>query len=606
MPAIARFRLPKGSIPLGGFFKRNYWVILAALAAAAVLALPYALMSFERDFYRRNYPEYFQSWEFNGSFSPIDSYYSSHDNYLYAARIRHAGSHWLPGDPYIRGNKSLRIRLTNFVTFAALGWVYRILGSIRWAWSVSQFLCALAWVALLFALLRRMGASAGLALFGATGLTVFADMPIYGVIWNPIAESLKQLFFYGLWPIGGHHIFFGSTRIANPGFTFPCLFAAALLFLRAVKKRDARSAWISGLAGGALFYVLISTWVVYACAGAGLAARQWLRSRRFPAGLAASLGLTLLVGLPGFLVLANSSDVYPVLMIKQAFSFEWGSLVYLVVMAAVLRYVHREPASLWVGFAVGAMFFGYNSHLLTGWSSQALFHWTWFGNIFIVLLLLRAAQRLRWKDVTWRWLTLVVLLLALPRANGYAANHFRLFGMRADEEAAFHWLERNTPPDSVVAALNPRTNFKLPVHSHNRTLIAFLLPLYSDISVAENARRIVYGLSLYDVSLDRFLEYAGDDSGRWAERLWTGAVDAGSWGRSKTYSLYFYMLAGPARLAALRAAVRSPRPDGFPAEYLWVGPFERELAGLSPASACPERTKKLYRNASVSVCRIER
>src|SRR5438045_8879530 len=97
------------------------WLPAFAFAVAGLLVLPALLMKAERGFYQKRFPEFARAWPHDGSFSMLESFTMCEDSYVYAARIRHAATHPLPGDPYIRENRSAALTMADFLTYFSFG-----------------------------------------------------------------------------------------------------------------------------------------------------------------------------------------------------------------------------------------------------------------------------------------------------------------------------------------------------------------------------------------------------------------------------------------------------------------------------------------------------
>ena len=573
---------------------------LWSLAAAALLVAPNFLMRAERGFYRRHFPGYFASWTNNGAFSPIDTFSMSEDNYYYAARMRQAGSHHWPGDPYIKENRSSRLALADAATFSAFGLIYRVIGDVRRAWVAAQFIFALAWIPCLYALLVRLGAARGQAVFVATGLTLFADLARVAYLGPGALERLRAIPQYLFWFLGSYEYLMGPLRITGPLFTYPCLFLASLAFVRVDQRRGTRAVVLAGLAGGLLAYVHSDVWLAFMGAALLYAAVR-SRALRAPAWRPiAALLVAAAASLPWLLVSRSlGSDVELLGLVPGRF-FAWGALPFLLGAWAAFR-LGEEGIPAWCGCMLLALFAACNAQLITGWS-LAQGHWYYHGTLFLALVAGRWLGGRRPKDSAgWLWGAACLILLALPRAISYSALHYQLYGLEAGEQEAFAWLDRNTPPDSVVAALSPETGLRVPVHTHDKILVSYLFPVISDIPAEENARRIIHALSLFGAKLDDYLSLGGDESGRWESRLWTGAVDARSRERSGLFYWHFCNMDRGKVLRLLTQAAREPGPADFEADYLWAGPFEKELMRKARRKAPPGAARKAFENASVTI-----
>jgi hypothetical protein len=233
----------------------------------------------------------------------------------------------------------------------------------------------------------------------------------------------------------------------------------------------------------------------------------------------------------------------------------------------------------WCAGLLMSMFLACNTPLFTG-EILAQGHWFFLGNTFLLLVVgTWASQKLpKISETDWRWLTVLTFLVCLPRLISYSVLHYKIYALPAAEQKAYEWLDHNTPEGAVVAALSPQTNFRIAAHTHDFTAISFLFHLVSDIPLEENARRIIYALSLYHVGAEDFLRLATDNSRRWEDELWNGEPDQQGRERDGAFRIYFCALGLERATQLVRDAAAQPVED-FKADYLWVGKFEKSLIG---------------------------
>jgi hypothetical protein len=255
--------------------------------------------------------------------------------------------------------------------------------------------------------------------------------------------------------------------------------------------------------------------------------------------------------------------------------------------------------AVWCACALAAMAAACNAQLVTG-VAVGQEHWQYIGNTFLALVLgVWAVRRARFGERDWIWFAGATCLLAFPRVVSYAALHYPIYALEASQEEAFDWLDRHTPPDAVVAALSPAVNMRLPVYTHDKTVVSFVTPLASDVTVAENEKRLAYALSLYGAKAADYFRQGEDVSGRWGEKLWGGVVDADSRERSGQLWTHFTGVDHDKIRRDLEDAQRGSIAD-FGAEYVWVGRFERTLAGPGfPGRR--DRLTKVFGNSAVEI-----
>lgn len=567
-----------------------------ALATSLVVCLPVLLMPIQRRFYQKHFPDDFSHWTHNGRFSLIDSYYLAEDEYPYAARIHESAAHVLPGDPYIKENKSLRLISRDLITFAVLGRLSRLFGGIPASWAAFRLIGTLLWVPCLFVLLRRMDVDEGPALFWAAVSTVFADFARLIVGHDPAALA-RALVEYSFWPLGSYQYWFGPARLTRPLFTQPWLFLAGPVFVWASSpaRRSIGPAILSGVLGGLLIYVHPDVWAAYAAAS-GLFFLFSLRRGEAGEG-AISLAVSAAVSAPWLFLNGTLPDTGDVIARAATHLPELASFFYLLAVWLSRRTL-SNPTALWCACLLVGLFAALNAQVLTGSATNGSL-WFYLGNAFAVLLLGAAASdALRWPRERWLWLTACALLLAVPRGMSYSVLHYRIQALPKDQEEALSWLDAKTAPDSVVACLSPMTTLQIPVHTRDKTFVSMVYPLTSDLAVEQNASRLRAALELFGVDQDRFVRFGMDDSGRWAERLWLGEIDDLSRDRSGSIVRYFGVM-DEARFRGLLASGAPSSVKDAALDYAWVGPFEKAL-GVRIADGWT----KVYENPSVTIYRV--
>lgn len=599
--------IPNDSLDLDGSLRKKVILLLVfSFVTSAILCLPAFLMPWQRNFYRRNFPDYFNSWTHNGSFSLADSFYMALDNYTYAAHVQHAGSHSLPGDPFIKENTGWRMTARDFLSYYILGRIFRLTGDMATTWIVIHALFAFIWTPCLYLLLRQMGTDWELAIFIAVISTVLADMTrLTGTF--PYVHALRNAVQYFFWPLGSYTYWFGPLRLTRPLLTYPCLFAAASLFIWSDQSRRKMAPIASGLAGGALTYIHPDVWAAYIGASVLFSAYSFQRDRRLPRHLFVSLAITFFVSAPMWLL--GLWDVQnPASMKEFGRNPEWSSLIYLLAIISCWGHIKVSRMALWIASLLGALICALNAHVLLGWRVGYSLQNLWFVlcNTFAPLLLsAHWLEKLRVQRITWLWATACMLLLTLPRSFNYSTLHYKMYALPRHEEAAYGWLKKNAPKDSVVAALSVLTNLRIPVHTHNKVLIApALVPMHSELTPAENADRLIYALDLFGVNVKKFSQASLDCSSLWESHLWIGKIDNDGAQRCGAALSYFPPTASAHNfLPLLQEALVKTQHREYAADYLWFGPFERDLAPQRGRLPARPGWEKVYENPSVTIFR---
>lgn len=580
--------------------RQRWWLGGFALATGLVLALPFLLMPLQRGFFQSRFPAEAAAWPLNGSFSALESFHMDVDEYPYAARMRQAATHLVPGDPHIKENRSARLAVRDAVPYQVLALFYRLAGGDpSRAWVLAQLVLSALWVPLLYKLLRAAGTERGPALALAVIATLFNDLtrlPFGGGL-RSIAGAAAQ---YSLWPLGSYNYWFGPTRFTRPLLTYPFLFLAAVLAARAAETRTARAAVFAGLAGGLLAYVHPDVWAIYVGAtGLFTLALCW-RERAAIRPLLASLGVTAALSGPWlWLSFSKGEDagLAAHILTRQP---DAKGLLYAGLAALAFR-LKGGAMTLWLGWLLVGIAVLLNLQVLLGFQGANPSLWWYLGNTFGGLVLGRLlSDRLALSAAGWRWLAACALLAALPRAVSYSAQHYKLYALPRDEQQALRWLDEHAAKDSVVAALSPLTVMRLPIYTPCKTLTAMIFPLSSDLSFRENARRLHAALSLYGADPKRFVDQGFDRSSDWERKLWHGEVDLAGHERGGRIERYFLEMSDPKKFSETLALAALDERD-YRADYLWVGPFERSLMG--PGGRLPARLapKEVFSNSTFKI-----
>jgi hypothetical protein len=579
--------------------RQRWWLCGFSLAASLVVTLPFLLMPLQRRFYETRFPAEAARWPLNGSFSALEPFHMDVDEYPYAARMRHAASHLVPGDAHIKENASARLAARDWLTFEVMALFYRAAGGPSRAWVLLKLVFSALWVPLLYLVLRACGAQRGPALALAVIGTVFNDLtrlPMSGGA-RAIAGAAAQ---YSLWPLGSYNYWFGPTRLTRPLLSYAFLFAAALLAARASSRRDWRSAAAAGAAGGALAYVHPDVWAAYVGATGLLAAWLCWKERAALKTLLGSLALTAAVSAPWAWLSFSRPEDHGLAAAALSRQPDLRGLLYAAAAALAFRLRRGSAMMLWLAWLLVAVALLLNLQVVLPVQAADPALWCYLGNTFGALVVGKLAfDAVELDAAGWRWLAACAILAAAPRAVGYSAHHFRLYALERDEEAALRWLDANAARDSVVAALSPLTVLRVPIYTGCKTLTSMIFPLTSDISFRENARRLQAALALYGADAKRFVDQGFDRSSAWESRLWHGEVDVRGHERSGAIMRYFLKLDDPARFEeTLRAAALDERD--YRAEYLWVGPFER---ALMPGGRLAKRlaAREVFSNATVKI-----
>ncbi len=576
--------------------KRRAIVALWACAAGLLLCLPELLMPAYRAFYARHFPEQAAQWSLSGRFRAIPTF-DSRDDSEYAARMHDAARRLIPGDPHIKENRSLRLALTDTLSFALMGAMARLCGGrVGAGWVLSRFAGVALWVVGLYLLLIELSGNVRWSVFAAVFTTLFVDVLdlAFFARWD-LAGTFKQVLLHSSYYLGHYPWTFGAGRLSNPALTWPPLFFALWLLLRA--KRAWGWALGAGLAGASLFYFHPDVGVIFSAAAAFFF--LWRPDRRTFAAVA----LTGLLGLPWLVVhLGMSSEMLVEAGMKYGRHVDTWALAWTAAAAAMLWKARREPAPVLLGCVVLSACLILEAQGLVG-RSVSPNHWNRLGAFFAFLLGAGLLGRKIADRRAWLWLAAVCAAWAAGRAISYAQARYPYQALPKDLDDAYAFLDANVPPDSVVASLGPLENMFLPIYTREKNFVGYGFIIACDVPARELVQRQRRAFALLGIPDGKIVKelarHDGASSNRlWQDALWNGRVD---W-QDREWSMFGVNddLPRADYVKILESLARTPPDQDAELDYLWVGPFERSL--MTPA-ALTRLGRPVYRNATVSIYR---
>lgn len=548
----------------------------AALLAALLLCLPELLMPRLRAFYRTRFPDVAASWPLTGAYTPIGPFDDTDANEN-AGRSALAARTLIPGDPYVKENRSVRLAWTDTLSFMLMGALIRAFG-LSAGWTACRFVGAAGWVLGLYLLLFELCGNRRWSLACACALTLFYDLLVTS--WTGhggLRELVSHLFYYR----GSYAYYLGVTRLADPALTLPLCFLGAACAAKAVRRRSA--GW--GALGGALVGLDVYFHAdAYTSCFVGLfffAALVALARRRLGAELLALCAAMVLVSLPWVaLHLPIDADQARRAGLFFGRRVDWLGLLWLSLLPASWLLWREQPAWLLPGCLAAGAGAWTESQLLAG-SVVDPINWHRVAVVFFLVFLAAAAGRRLSDKRDWLWAAAALGFWALGRGVCYAALRYPMQGLSADDEAAYAYLNASTPRDSVVAALGPLENLELPIYTRNKVLVGGGYILASDLSTAQLMSRQRRALEVLGIPVERFLQrLAAERPGagaRWDQALWRGRLD---WQDREWQLIWNYTHTMSPELYAQGLAAAAPDRSAE-VDYVWVGPFERHL--MTPA-----------------------
>jgi len=423
------------------------------------------------------------------------------------------------------------------------------------------------------------------------------------------------------------------SRLFAPELTFVPFAGALWALALALQRTSVTWAAVAGVALAVVIPSYVYYWTVVAAATAVLLAASVLRRRAVEARLFALVLCTgALLAAPYF-----ASSALAMMQTGRGegaarFAVERGRYVswpppkdaILMTLAGLLAWRLRSRCLLvvfavWVGYMLCR-----NVQLVTSFTLHAV-HWGYrvgyiWQTITLIALLATVPRLLaeRWpraEVAARRMLTagaIAVIVVALVAILGYQAAFARntapAFALPDGYREAFAWVNRSTPPDSVIATPSFETNMLLPVYTHANV---FLPNHHSLAPTAEIVERLLLVYKVFGVPAPYLAESLGDDTVR------AGAMIAnrGRFDRRRPELLeqaarwYVFHLARPsdALVADLvaryeRLTVPPAQPFGrFRADYVWMSAAEA-TKGRFETSEWPGMVV-VYRAGGVTIAR---
>lgn len=572
--------------------------LLGGVAAAAFCS-GYLQTFVYRNVWKSHYPNLASTWANDGRFALVGWYGTelASEELAYAARVVEASRRFPAYDPYIKENRTSRQFVIDALTYAAMAAVHRFVGEINWTWLVLRFFSCAAWFALVYLLMLRAGRSPPVAVFCATIVSLFS----YWMILYFVDHLSLSSPFRSVWALLSYGRTEGVLRLPRPGVTYAFLFLATLVSVKAAEARSWAWAAAAGVLGGALAYVRLDVWTAHCLALAIFTLAAWRTERAFPARLFAACVIAAALSLPYVLQLYPPD---PDLLVRAGIlprrRFDPASLGYLLVGALVLA-KRKGPAERFLGSMCLSNFFLVNIELVLGHPLQPE-HWKYFANLYVFLALTAFIPE-RWQAREGPWLAASAVLAGVAFLQGtvYAAIHFPFQGLPKHYDEALSWAKSNTPSDAVFFTLNPEIVGLLPVYAEKKLLAGHPLPVVSTFNMTENLRRLAGGAKLLDLDFERFLQdtvyrrqTANDRREVVASGLFRGEIE-----KNDVYHAFFCTAPFPKAEEAILEA--KARPADLEPDYFWLGHFEREYAGRSPAFLKSKRWREVYRNPAVAI-----
>lgn len=577
---------------------------MGGLLVACAMCSGYPLMYACRRAWQAHYPTLTEQWANNGRFTLLGWFGTElcYEELAYAARANDTARHWPGYDPYIKENRGLRQLVIDRLTYIVMAAVIAVIGDINWSWIVIRFLCCCAWFILVYRLMMRVAESPPMALFCATFITCYSYILTFLFVANLSWDgSLPHIFAHNVWTVLSYGRTEAVIRLPRPGVTYALLFLATWGIIKAAESDTWRWAAWSGVMGGALAYVRFDVWSTYVVASCLYALARSVQDRRMRWRLWMSVVITSLVSLPLLYCIYPPDPDLLVRVVRPGRHFDLNSLVYFAAFVIGLR-GRRNPTVLCFTCFAAAIFLMVNIELVTGFPLQSV-HWKFIGNIYLFFLAVAFVPRiLKCRTRPWLAASALLVLTAFSQSIAYAAIHYPFQGLPKDYDDALVWLNAHTPDNSVVLTINPEIDALIPVFTHNKVVLAYVIPWVSDYPLLQNCQRLVGGLRLLGADVARFIaDCFTSPSSKYDRRsMLAMGLRRGEIEKEKE-GLYELMLLSymPESTARTLLSQAQNKPMDILPDYIWFGHLEREYAPGFPRSA--KRWRLVYRNRALDI-----
>lgn len=554
----------------------------------------------------------------------------------YGARIREVmDGHWRDGDAYVAeyknqtslwGNHTLGIVL-------ALPLIFFSASDPTPLFVFGKFFFPILILISLFGFLRRFDRAPWMVAAMSFMVVAFPNISV-------LRQVIRLRSLDGLWRLVANLFDPGITRIAVPSPGLAVFFAFLWAWVSLLERGWRIGAvLIAGLLLGCSAYVYffygVFAWCVALLTFAGA-----LVFRRFD--FARRAGGSMLVGavltIPYALHLLATRSLPNVLELQQRIGAQlghniiWSPVSFVLVLVLIpsvwwlgSRMARRRQAAFIILLLVATVVVQ-NIQVVTGMTIQPD-HWGSRVNVYVYALALwiSAVWGLRLFRVSGRTIQFAGILI-LCTAVGLGAtirivhSHTTAFDyvFPRDMQDAMHWINTQTPRDSVVASIAPLTLIAVPFFTHaNSYLPVSCFTLASTTEVIERWEELT---RLFGMPEDLFVASAGDADvlvnparGRIMDPNLILFCDQYSYLQENPYIGGDSRRTMPPEVLAnlrthLRAVSESPPPDRFMVshrvDYVFYGPMERYMSTRDPSRY--ENLHLVYQNASVRIYQVEK
>jgi len=491
-----------------------------------------------------------------------------------------------------------------------MGGLGRLLGSLDRALILSDFIFPPLIFILLYFLAYELTRRRALAIFFAT---FFIFIPEAVLPFPPLSPSLLHTFLQRVLPDASGILYF--VRFEYPKLTF--LFSVPALYgmLRAIRRDERWSTWLSGISFGFMFYTYLYDWVYFFVALSLIALMlAYMGKRAACMRLAKIAGIGFVISAPywyNFLLL-HQLPQYPEIASRIGLEtgryFRWASVrtSYLRIgaLAALLAYLAPRRERPVLAYLVGLILTyvaAVNIQLVTGFNPHPD-HWYRISFLPIALAMLAAGYWAASRFVSARILaygaavaiiaTGLIFTRSLVSQYYYSKQNSQYYLVDPAYAAAYGWLTQHAAARASVASISYDTDNELTLYTPQRTFL--LNGLHTTAGDKKIWERFMETSAIFNVSGEEFsmlmknknlifylfLNEYGDNTFDATFRN-----DANSQRRIPSDTAQ--------RMAEAYARVRAEeKPEAIAAkiDYLLTGPREELIGSIKP----PKNLEKVY------------
>lgn len=300
----------------------------------------------------------------------------------------------------------------------------------------------------------------------------------------------------------------------------------------------------------------------------------------------------------------------------------YGDYIFYAILAVMTFFAFRKEDKnkmIFYLISILAMFVVWNVQIVTGYVPEA-FHW-WMVVSVISFVILFDLLQFYSKRINHRWVTAALLLLIVLLGTKRIVNAAMFisppeqfvqdYSFDSDVISSWQWINESLPKNSRIISPSVKTT----IYLNDYTTARPYLPLYIHTlaTTEELERRFVIANKLFGVSENMFLGRIEQNQDVYKKDL-EGVMNSvyGNKYRNIHYngpfpSVDFFNRPPEEKVKYLLGEYRSISPTwkGVEADYIYVGPFEKDL-GVNGNFAVQQDLASVYKNSSVEIYQINK